>query len=162
MTCDILLSLIKKLKKMTNAKPKIWSRTCDAAKWLRKDLYKGKSDLYRDRAHVVQEICLSYFHYTKAIFQQNFKKTIEAFIAVNKIGDEALLQLVEDGKLPNSYKTGKSYVALLLYVQSRCKIFFNFSLHLRSTKELSKKSAIKGRGEACSKLQLPFIFVEFC
>ena len=36
---------------------------------------------------------------------------VEAFIVVNEIGDEALLQCVEDGKLPNSYKIGTSYVA---------------------------------------------------
>ena len=101
---------------MSDAKPKNWSRACEAAKWLRKDLYEGKIDPHTDRAHIVQENRPSYLYYTKAIFQQNFKKTIEAFFAVNDIGDEALLQWVEDGKLPNSYKTGKSYSRLLLYV----------------------------------------------
>ena len=101
---------------MTNAKPKNWSRTCEAAKWLRKDLYEGKINPHRDQAHVFQENCSLYLYYTKVIFQQNYKKTIEAFIVVNKIGDEALLQWVEDGKIANSYKTGKSYVVLLLYV----------------------------------------------
>ena len=77
---------------MTNAKPKNWSRTCEAAIWLRKDIYEVKIDPHRDQAHVVQENSPSYLYYTKAIFQQNYKKTVEAFITVNKIGDEALLQ----------------------------------------------------------------------
>ena len=64
----------------------------------------------------------------KATFQQNFKKIIKAFIAINKFGDEALLQWVEGGKLSNSFKTDKSYVALQLYVRIRCKVtfFINF------------------------------------
>ena len=101
------------------------SRTCEAAKWLCKDLYDGKIDTHRDRSHVIQENCLLYLYYTEAIFQQNYKKTIEAFIAINKIGDEALLQwVVQDGKLPNSYRTGKAYVVLLLCVPIRCKVTF--------------------------------------
>ena len=67
---------------------------------LRKDLYEG----CRDQAHIVQENCPSYLYHMKAIFQQNYKKTVEAFITVNKIGDEVLLQWVKDGKLPISYK----------------------------------------------------------
>ena len=35
------------------------------------------------------------------------------------------------------------------------------SLHMQSTKMSSKKSAIKGGGVACSKLQLPFILSNF-
>ena len=111
---------------MTDPKLKNWSRTCEGAKWLCKDLYKGKINPHRDHTHAVYKKCPLYLYYTKAIFQQNCKKTIEAFIAVNKIGDDTLLQWVEDGKLPNSYKTGKSYVALLLYVQIRCKVTFLF------------------------------------
>ena len=91
---------------MTYAKPKNWSRTCEAAKWFCKDLYMGKIVPHRDQAYVVQENCPLYLYYTKVIFQQNFKKTIEAFIAVNEIGDESLLQWVEDGKLLNSYRIG--------------------------------------------------------
>ena len=109
---------------MTNAKPKKWSRTCEAAKWLHKDLYEGKIDPSRDLAHVIQKRCSSYLYYTKEIFQQNNKKKIKAFIALVEIGDEALLQWVEDGKLPNAYKTIKSNVALLLYVQIWCKVTF--------------------------------------
>ena len=77
---------------MTDDKPKNWSRTCEGAKFLCKDLYKGKIDPHRDRAHGVQEDCPSYLYYTQEIFLQNFKKTIKAFIAVNKIGDQALLK----------------------------------------------------------------------
>ena len=104
-------------KSNSNAKPRNWSRTCEAAKWLCKDLYEGKIDPHRDLAHGVQEKCPLYLYYTMAIFQQNFKKTVNAFIAVYNIGDEALLKWVEDGKLPNSYKTGKFYEASILCVQ---------------------------------------------
>ena len=106
---------MKSLKKITNAKPKNWSRTCEADKWLRKDLYKGKIDHHKDWAHVVQENHPSYLYYTKAIFQQNFKTTSKFLIDINEIGDEALLQWVKDGKLQNSCKTDNSYVSLLLY-----------------------------------------------
>ena len=61
---------------MTDAKPKNWSRTCEAAKWLRKDLYEGNIDPHRDQAHVIQENCPLYLYYTKEISQQNYKKTI--------------------------------------------------------------------------------------
>ena len=122
---------------MSNAKPRNWSRTCEAAKWLRK-LYEGKIDPHRDWAHVVQENCPLYLYYTKAIFQQNFKKTVEAFFAITNIGDEALLKWVEDGKLPNSYKTGKFYVASIMCVQIRCKLtfLFKFLIFLQQTTSL--------------------------
>ena len=164
---------------MTDTKPKTWSRTCEAAKWLSKDLYEGEIDPHRDQTHVVQENCPLYLYNTKTIFQQNFKKTIKAFISVSEISDEALLQWVEDGKPPNSYKTGKSYVILLLYVQIRCKVTFYIFIfkfftkdkkmrgkiapfsHSQSTKESLKKSVIKGGGVACSELQLLFILSNF-
>ena len=111
---------------MSDAKPENWSWTCEDAKWLCKDLYEDEIDPNRDCTQVIQKHCPSYLYYTKAISNKNRKKNIEAFIAIKKIGDEALLQLVEDGKLPNSYKKGKSHAAFLLYVQIRCNVTFLF------------------------------------
>ena len=101
-------------KKEKDDQRKAEKLACEAAKWLCKDLYEGQFYPHRDRAHVVRENCHLYLYYTKAIFQQNLKKTIELFIAINEIGDEMFLQWVEDRKLPISYKIGKSYVTLLL------------------------------------------------
>ena len=89
-----------------DAEPKNWSRSCDAAKQLRKDLYENIID--PDEApRKVQETRPLYKTVPKTKFAPNYRNLANDFVMMRELNDEdALKAWVEDGK-PFQRKQGK-------------------------------------------------------
>jgi len=82
-----------------DAEPKNWTKSCDAARELRKDfleLHVNETMKAKD----VQDMRLSYSQCPKSRFQSSFRKIANEYLSLKKLGDhDALTQWVLDGKV---------------------------------------------------------------
>ena len=91
---------------------KYWTRTCEAAKQLRKDLAEGIIDPRSYKPALVQKKRDVYLTYPRSRFSSNMRNIVTDFEVVSQLGSEKILEWVETEKPPSRQKSkeGKSYI----------------------------------------------------
>ena len=101
-----------------DAEPKIWNRSCEAAKQLRQDLAEGIIDPRSYKPAVVQKTRDVYLTYPRSRFSSNMRNIVTDFEVVSQLGSEKVMEWVESGKPPSRPKSkeGKSYITFYFIV----------------------------------------------
>ena len=101
-----------------NVEPKNWSRSCEAAKQLRKDLAEDIIDPRSYKPALVQKTRDVYLAFPKSRFSSNMRNIVTDFEVVSQLGSEKIMEWVETGRPPSRPKSkeGKSYITVYFIV----------------------------------------------
>ena len=83
-----------------DAEPKNWTRNCEAAKQLRKDLADGIIEYKNYKPAMEQKKRIIYQSFPKARFSANMRNVVTDFEAVAPLGGDRIMEWVENGKPP--------------------------------------------------------------
>ena len=83
-----------------DTEPKTWSKNCEAAKQLRKDLADGKINPKDYKPKHVYQMRDVFSKYTLQRFGQNLKNVVTDYLSAISLGDDAVAYWLETGKVP--------------------------------------------------------------